>query len=214
VRPSGNLLLVNKIAEIYGKRLNRNVNPLTEIMVTNGANASIFVLLQALVNDGEEIIAFEPYFPPYLEHIEYAKGHYKTVPLELNEKGEWTFNPELLRKTLTSKTKVLILNNSHNPTGKCFSRKELEEISKILDEYPNVVVLSDEVYEFLTYDNNEHLLFANIGNNFNRTLSIFSGGKLFCATGWKIGWTVGPAELLKNAHVISNTVYYGFNSPG
>ncbi|CDW87563.1 kynurenine-oxoglutarate transaminase [Stylonychia lemnae] len=214
VRPSGNPLLVNKIAEIYGKRLNRNLNSMTEVLVSNGANACIFVLMQALINEGEEVVAFEPYFPPYLEHIEYAKAQYRTVPLELNEMGEWIFRPELLRQALNSKTKILLLNNAHNPTGKLFTRKELEEISKILDEFPNVIVLCDEVYEFLTYDNNEHLLFANIGNNYNRTLSIFSGGKLFCATGWKIGWTIGPAELLRNAHVISNTIYYTLNSPG
>lgn len=75
-------------------------------------------------------------------------------------------------------------------------------------------MISDEVYEFLTFDKREHIMFANIGNNFDRTISIFSGGKLFSCTGWKIGWAIGPAALIRLGGIISNTVYYTFNTPG
>eukprot|EP00347_Sterkiella_histriomuscorum_P017445 403349344 len=215
VRPSGNLMLVKQIANIYGQKLKREINPMTEIMVSNGANASLFILMQALVNKGEEVVVFEPYFPPYLEHIEYAQGVVKTCPLEMNDQGKYVFNPDLFRKALSKKTKVLILNNCHNPTGKIFTREELEIISDILDkEFPDVYVISDEVYEFLNFESQPYNYFANIRNNFRKTFSVFSGGKLFCATGWKVGWTIAPADILKPAHLISNTVYYGFNSPG
>ena len=192
---------------------------MTEIMVSNGANASLFILMQALLKEGEEVVLFEPYFPPYLEHIEYAKGVIKTVPLEMSNdgSGKYKFNVDLFRKAFSKKTKVLILNNCHNPTGKIFNKEELETISDILDkEYPDVYVVSDEVYEFLIFneDAEPYNYFANIRNNFRKTFSVFSGGKLFCATGWKIGWTIAPADILAPAQLISNTAYYGFNSPG
>jgi kynurenine aminotransferase len=76
-----------------------------------------------------------------------------------------------------------------------------------------VVVLSDEVYDFLTFDNREHLLFANFNNNWNKTISTFSGGKLFSATGWKVGWTIGPSNIIRLGGIISNTTYYCFSAP-
>lgn len=91
----------------------------------------------------------------------------------------------------------MILNNPHNPTGKNFTYEELKELSDILDEYPNVYVMSDEVYEFLTFDGKKHTLFASIGTNYNKTISIFSGGKLFSATGWKLGWAIAPPDILR-----------------
>ena len=109
---------------------------------------------------------------------------------------------------MTEKTKLLILNTPHNPTGKCFSREELEEISKVLDKFPNCLVLSDEVYDFLTFDDHEHIRFATIGENWNRTLSVYSGGKLFNCTGWKVGWCIGPANLVRLAGIINNTLSY------
>jgi len=167
------------------------------------------------VNPGEEILTFEPFFPPYVEHSELAQGVLKSVPLELSENGnQWVFNPDKLRKAITPKTKVFILNNAHNPTGKIFAKEELEQISDILKAYPNVIVIADEVYEFLVYDKTDYTYFANIGENFKRTISVFSGGKLFNATGWKVGWSIGPKELLKNASVLTNTVFYCFNSVG
>ena len=115
---------------------------------------------------------------------------------------------------MSEKTKVLILNTPHNPTGKCFSREEIETISEILDDYPNVVVLSDEVYDFLTFDGHEHIPFAAVGNNWHRTVSIYSGGKLLMATGWKIGWAIGPERIIKLGGIIHNTVTYCLNNPG
>ena len=80
-----------------------------------------------------------------------------------------------------------------------FTKEELEAISKVLEEYPDVIVISDDVYEFLVFDGKETTLFASLGNNYNRTVSVFSGGKLFSATGWKVGWAIGPADILNAA---------------
>ena len=90
----------------------------------------------------------------------------------------------------------------------------METISKILDEFPEVVVLSDEVYDFLCFDERKHIPFATVGNNWDRTVSMYSGGKLFNATGWKVGWTIAPEPLIHLGGVIANTTFYCFNVPG
>lgn len=140
----------------------------------------------------------------------------KTIPLEYDEDTKnFTFNEEIFKKAFSKKTKVFILNNCHNPTGKVFSKEELEWITDFLDkEYPDVFVISDDVYEFLTFEGNPYHCFASLKNNFRKTYSLFSGGKLFCATGWKLGWTIAPKDILAPAHLASNTSFYGVNSTG
>lgn len=183
------------------------------MLITQGANGSLHSYIGALVNEGDEICMFEPCFPMYFDHTYLSRGTVKQAHLEYRD-GDWRFDPENLRKSLSSKTKLFLFNNPHNPTGKLFSREEMEQITKVLDEFPHVVVLSDEVYEFLTFDGREHTLFANIGNNWDRTISVFSGGKLFNATGWKVGWAIGPKKLIRLGGILNNTIFYCFNVAG
>ena len=151
----------------------------------------------------------------YLDHVELSGGKIRTVPLVSNNKDDWNFDSALLREALASpKVKLFILNTPHNPTGKVFTEDELITITKILEEFPDIIVLSDEVYEFLTFDYRKHLHFAAIRNNWGKTVSIFSGGKLFNATGWKVGWAIAPTSLHYMGGVIANTVFYCFNTPG
>ena len=118
------------------------------------------------------------------------------------------------KNALSEKTTLLILNSPHNPTGKCFSETELNSISDVLDiNFPNIVVLSDEVYDFLTFDDNKHIPFATVKNNWNRTVSVYSGGKLLNATGWKVGWAIGPERIIRLAGIINNTISYCTNTP-
>jgi len=141
-----------------------------------------------------------------------AGATYMPIPLELQD-GKWRFDSEKLRHALSPKTRILILNNAHNPTGKLFTIEELEMITAILKDFPRVIVLSDDVYEYLTFDGKTSTLFASIGDNFERTISTFSGGKLFSATGWKVGWAVGPADIINVASVVSTTTIYCVNAP-
>jgi len=160
------------------------------------------------------LVTFEPIFPSYLDHVEMAGGIVNGVALEYKD-GTWRFDPEALRAALARpKTKVFILNTPHNPTGKVFTRDELKQVSDILDDFPHILCITDEVYEMLTFDDHEHFHFASIGDNWERTVSIFSGGKLLNATGWRIGWVIGPQKLLHLGGVIINAVYYCFNTPG
>ncbi len=141
-----------------------------------------------------------------------AGAKVRFVPLEFKD-NKWSFNPDNLKSVLSDKSKVLILNNAHNPTGKLFTDEELHIISGMVKQYPNLVVLSDDVYEYLVFDGKQTILFASIDDNWNRTISVFSGGKLFSATGWKVGWAVGPADLINAASVVSTTTVYCINAP-
>jgi aspartate/methionine/tyrosine aminotransferase len=107
---------------------------------------------------------------------------------------------------------MFIFNNPNNPTGKNFTKDELEIITKILEEFPHVIILSDEVYDFLTFDRREHNLFSPLGSNWDRTISIFSGGKLLSCTGWRVGWMIGPAPFMKHLGIVANTVYRNNNA--
>ena len=124
----------------------------------------------------------------------------------------WLFDAEEFRKVVNEKTKLVILNNAQNPTGKLFSRSEIEELSKILDDFPQIIVLSDDVYEFLAFGG-EYVTFASLGNNFERTLTCWDGGKLFNATGWCVAWAIGPAHLVKPPAVITSTTVYCASNP-
>jgi aspartate/methionine/tyrosine aminotransferase len=118
-----------------------------------------------------------------------------------------------LRRALTPKSKVLILNNAQNPTGKVFTVEEMKQIAEILKEHPQVMVISDEVYDFLTFDDTKFVPFASIGENYNKTVTVWSGGKLFNATGWKCGWGIGPAQIIKQAGLHAYASLYCSNTP-
>ena len=212
-RTFGHPNLVQAISEIYGPKMGRELDPLKNILVTMGANGALSSYIQAFINPGDEFITFEPCFPMYLDHVQIAGGVLKTVPLEVNDKKDWTFDPDILRKALTKKTRLLLLNTPHNPTGKCFSREELELITDILKDYPDCMVLCDEVYDFLTYDGKEHVRFASIGDNWNKCVTVYSGGKLFNATGWKVGWVIGHPKLVRLGGILNNTSFYCVNTP-
>ena len=184
-----------------------------EILVTSGANGALNSFIMALCNEGDEMVVFEPAFPLYMDHLEMAGGTLKSVPL-VEKDGLWEFDPADLRAALSDKTKLLAINSPHNPTGKCFTRAEQEAITEILKDFPNCIVISDEVYDKLTFDGLEHVPYASIGDNWHRTVTMYSGGKMFLATGWKIGWAIGPERIVRLGGIINNTSAYCANHPG
>jgi aspartate/methionine/tyrosine aminotransferase len=103
---------------------------------------------------------------------------------------------------ITEKTKILLVNNPHNPTGKLLTYKQLEQIAEIVEEHPNLMVVTDEVYEHIIFDNLEMARFANVRNMFDRTITVSSAGKTFCCTGWKVGWAVAPVNIIKSLMII------------
>lgn len=167
-------------------------DPDTEVLVTAGATEAIAASLLALVEVGDEVVMFEPYFDAYAGCAAMSGATRKVVTL--NPPDYW-FNFDALREAVTDKTRILLLNSPHNPTGKVFTRDELESIAEICVER-DLIVISDEVYEHLTFDDNQHIPIATLPGMRDRTITISSAGKTFSFTGWKIGWACAPAPLL------------------
>ncbi|CAI2369728.1 unnamed protein product [Moneuplotes crassus] len=203
------------IAELYSPKFNREINDGNEVLICNGANGCMNTLLQAMLSDEkDEVIFIEPFFPQYLGHAQFARGSIRTVPLLVGDDNQWHLDLDVLKETLNENTRCIILNTPHNPTGKVFTKAELQEISDILEEYPHVYVISDDVYDFLTFEGHEHHIFATLGDNWKKTITIFSGGKVLCCTGWKVGWAIGPADILRQTVVFNDCCTYCHNVPG
>jgi len=169
-------------------------DPDTEIQVTVGATEALAAALIALTEPGDEVVVFEPYFDSYAANIAMAGARRSPVLLKFD--GErFTFDPDVLRAAITPRTRLLLLNSPHNPSGKVFDRVELEQIAAVCREH-DLIAITDEVYEYLTYDGLAHIPLATLPGMAERTLTISSAGKTFSVTGWKVGWVCGPAELV------------------
>jgi|GEM_PF-5204531 len=183
-----------------------SICPHKGIIVTCGATQAIALALNILLEEGDEVLAFAPFYDSYHAQILFSKARLNT--LELSWENDFSFTKAELEKALTPKTKILLLNTPHNPTGKVFTKKELDLIAQVTAKHP-CVILSDEVYEFLTYNKNRpHVSVASHPDLKNKTLTISSLGKTFGATGWKIGWIYGPEALWPILEQISLKLQY------
>ena len=172
--------------------------PDDEITVMNGATEVIFATLQALLEVGDEVVVFEPFYDSYRASIAMAGAVERLVTLE---DPDFALDVEAVERAITPKTRLILVNTPHNPTGKVFSRAELEAIAELARRH-DLLVLSDEVYEHILFDG-EHIPIATLPGMFERTVTISSAGKTFSFTGWKIGWACAPAELtaaIRTAH--------------
>ena len=131
-----------------------------------------------------------------------------------DENNEWQLDFASLESALSEKTRMIILNTPHNPTGKVLTVEEMQRISDLLDKYPRCMVISDEVYDFLTYGGRKHVPFATVGNNWYRTVTVYSGGKMLNCVGWKVGWAIGPQPIVHQAVVINESQQSTNNVPG
>jgi N-succinyldiaminopimelate aminotransferase len=169
-----------------------NLDPDTEVIVTVGATEGIAAALLALVEPGDEVVVIEPFYDSYAACVALAGGVRRTVPLSF---PDLRLDPAALRAAVTARTRVLLLNTPHNPTGKVFTRAELEDVAAVAREH-DLVVVSDEVYEHLVFDGGRHHPLATLPGMARRTLTVSSVGKTFSLTGWKTGWVSGPAGLI------------------
>jgi N-succinyldiaminopimelate aminotransferase len=165
----------------------------TEVVVTTGATEAIAAALLGLVDPGDEVIALEPYYDSYAACIAMAGG--VRVPVTLRPPG-FRLDTDALRAAVTARTKLILVNSPHNPTGMVLRDDELRAIADVACEH-DLVVVTDEVYEHLTYDGVRHVPLASLDGMRERTLTISSGGKTFSFTGWKVGWASGPADLVR-----------------
>ncbi|XWX04681.1 aminotransferase class I/II-fold pyridoxal phosphate-dependent enzyme [Aggregatilineales bacterium SYSU G02658] len=179
------------------------------VVVTNGAAEGVYSAVQGIVNEGDEVILIEPFFDTYLPSVINAGGVPVYVPMR---PPQWTFDPDELRAAFNERTAAIILNTPHNPTGRVFTREELQLIADLCIAH-DVVVISDEVYEHLTYDHHHHIPIATLPNMFERTLTISSGAKTFSFTGWKVGWVYGHPDLMTGVWRIHQNIVYAVNGP-
>ncbi len=168
------------------------VDPDGEVLVTTGATEAIAAALLALCEPGDEVVTFEPYYDSYAACIALAGARRR--PVTLRPPG-YEIDPEALAAAFSPRTRLVLLNTPHNPTGKVFTPAELELIAGHCRER-DVLAVSDEVYEHLVYDGREHVPLATLPGMAERTLTISSAGKTFSVTGWKIGWACGPRALV------------------
>ena len=186
------------------------VNSESGVVVTSGAAEGMYAAIMALVNPGDEVILIEPFFDTYLPAIQWAGGVPVYVPLR---PPAWTFDPAELRAAFTEKTRVIVINTPHNPTGRVLTRDELELIAALCREH-DVMVIADEVYEHLTFDLAKHIPIATLPDMFERTLTVSSAAKTFSLTGWKVGWVYGPDALVTGVWRVHQNVTYALNHPG
>jgi N-succinyldiaminopimelate aminotransferase len=179
------------------------------VIVTAGATEGIFSAILGLVDAGDEVIVIEPFYDSYVPNIIMANAVPVFVPLH---PPTWTIDPDELHAAFTSKTRALILNTPQNPSGRVFSREELTLIAELCIEH-DVTVIADEVYEHLIFGAARHIPIATLPDMFERTVTVSSAGKLFSATGWKVGWVYGPPALIDGVARAHQFVTFAVHHP-
>jgi len=176
-------------------RENNLTYELDQISVGTGGKQVLYNAFMATLNPGDEVIIPAPYWVSYPDMVLLAGGKPKIV--KCSEKNEFKITPEELKKAISKKTKWLIINSPSNPTGSCYTKKEIEELSKILIKNKKVFVLSDDIYEHITYDGFEFFTVAQIKALKDRTLTMNGVSKSYSMTGWRIGYGAGPKDIIK-----------------
>jgi len=176
-------------------RYGTEYDPDTEILVTAGATEAITATLIALTEAGDEVIVIEPYYDSYAAAVAMAGAQRRVVGLVEGEDGRFGLDVDGLRAAVTPRTRAILVNSPHNPTGTVFTRAELEALAALCVEH-DLIAITDEVYEHLVFDDAEHIPLATLPGMRERTVSISSAGKTFNCTGWKIGWVCSTPELV------------------
>ena len=204
---AGNPLLMNEIGLLIERSYARTVSVQDELLITAGATQAIFTTIQALVGGGEEVVILDPSYDCYESPIILAGGIPKRISLNDDFLPDW----DLINSTVNEKTKLIITNNPHNPSGRIWNESDMKELENLLHKYPNLLVLSDEVYEYITFEN-KHL--SAQANEFLRSRSIVvsSFGKTFHITGWKIGYLVAPEFIMKEIKKVHQFLVFCVNS--
>lgn len=201
--------LRESIANYHQSYYNLNWDIDKEITITSGATEAFYCTINAFINPNDEVIIFEPFYDAYQTVVSMAGGICRYISLN---KPSFTFDFDELSLLINSKTKMIILNNPHNPSGKVFTLEELNFIAKLAIEH-NLLVVSDEVYEFLTFDKIKHIPISSINGMKKRTITLSSTGKTFSMTGWKVGFAIAEQKLSEAIRKVHQWVTFSVNTP-
>jgi N-succinyldiaminopimelate aminotransferase len=204
----GTPVLRTAVAEHQRRFYGLDVDP-AHVLVTTGATEAIASAILGLCEAGDEVVTFEPFYDSYAATIALAGAVLKPVPLRPPTFG---FDPAELRAAFSARTKVVLVNTPHNPTGAVFDREQLTLIGELAAEH-DAVVVTDEVYEHMIFDGKPHIPMASLPGMADRTLTISSAGKTFSVTGWKVGWISGPPELVAAAKAAKQFLTYVSGAP-
>jgi methionine aminotransferase len=199
--------LLDKIAKLTQQSYQRAVSPKDEILITAGATEGIFAAIQALVYANDEVIILDPSYDCYEAPILLSNAK----PIRVSLKNDFTPNWEMIQAAANEKTKLIIINNPHNPTGKTWNEEDFIQLEKLVDAFPKLIVLSDEVYEYITFEL-PHISVHHRPKLWNRSISISSFGKSFHITGWKIGYVIAPELLMKEIKKVHQFLVFSVNS--
>ena len=189
----GQVRLREAIAKKTSDYYNLSFDPATEIVVTHGATEALFASVLGLVDPGDEVILFEPFYDSYLPAVQIAEGVPRFYTLR---PPNWAIDPATLTALFSDKTKLIMINTPHNPTGKVYNREELQLLADLCQKH-DVIAVTDEVYEHIIFDGCEHLPLATLPGMADRTITISSAGKTFSVTGWKVGWALARPDLVQ-----------------
>ncbi|WP_272149237.1 methionine aminotransferase [Tenacibaculum aiptasiae] len=199
--------LLQKIALLTQENYQRSINTSTELLITSGATQGIYTAINALVNQGDEVIILDPSYDSYEPSVLVAGG--KPVRISLNDDYSPNFNR--IESAITSKTKLIIVNNPHNPTGKIWKKEEFEALETILEKHAHVLLLSDEVYEYISFKHS-HISVNTRPKLVNKAIIASSFGKSLHVTGWKVGYLIAPEFLMKEIKKIHQFLVFSVNS--
>lgn len=204
---SGLPSLLDKIGKLTLKSYGRTVTPKEEILITAGATEGIFASIQALVKPQEEVIILDPSYDCYEAPILLCNA--KPIRVSLN--NDFTPNWEMIFNYTNEKTKLIIINNPHNPTGKTWTENDFLQLEKLVDSYPNLLVLSDEVYEYITFEQ-KHISVHHRPKLWNKSITVSSFGKSFHITGWKVGYVIAPENIMREIKKVHQFLVFSVSS--
>ena len=197
------------LTEVIRKTYSRNVSWETDITVTSGATEAIFACISAFISPGDEVILFDPAYDSYDPAIRLNGG----IPVQINlTYPGFSIDWDVVKKKINNRTKMIMVNTPHNPTGSVLKRSDLEELERIALKH-NLIVLSDEVYDRLIYDGEDHQSVLTLPGLASQSLAIFSFGKTFHTTGWKMGYVVAPEYLSREVRKTHQFIVYSVNTP-
>ena len=202
-------LLRKSISEKIKKLYGRFYNPESEITVTAGATQALYTALTSIVEKGDEVIIFEPAYDSYVPDIISNGGTPVHIPLNPDE---YAYNWDIVREKISGKTKAIIINSPHNPTGSLITQSDIHELEKIT-QGTNILIVSDEVYEHITFDDKKHISLVSSEELSKRTFVISSFGKTYHTTGWKMGYCAAPENLTKEFRKMHQFIVFSANTP-